>query len=382
MSLRTICLNALPWLLCTAALADTSARIHRHAAIDLPPPAQRGASDLTIEAFGQRWALSLRDHQAPFARLEHSGREAMARRGNRFLTGSIVGRPGSWARLNWTGGRWWGGFHDGQSLYLIDRAAHFRLSGDTSPAAGRSVLFRLEDLDLTNVVGHDALPPGKAAATALIPSGSSSAPRSLPVTIVADSAFQASHGSESSAIVWGRINFVDGIYSSQLGTGIVLDHFEPLADDGSLTATDAAALLQAFRDYMTDAGGDIPFNGLAHLFTSRSRDGSVAGIAYLGVLCNQFYGYGVDWDASGETINSLVFAHELGHNFAAPHDGAGACVDETFRGIMNPGINGSQEFSDCSLTQMQPEVEGALSCLVTTPNAGLIFKDGFGLAWP
>jgi hypothetical protein len=125
------------------------------------------------------------------------------------------------------------------------------------------------------------------------------------------------------------------------------------------------------------AGSGIPFTGLAHLVTSRSRDGGIAGIAYLGVLCSSFSGYGVDWDAGNETTNGLVFAHELGHNFDAPHDGQNECADETFRGIMNPSINGSQEFSQCSLEQMQPAVAAA-SCLVTTPNADLIFGDGFG----
>lgn len=379
MPIRLICLIILIGAGCASALAAPTARLDGYATLDLPSPAQRDETRMTIQAFGQRWELSLRDNTAPFAGLASSLRERISRGGHRYMSGTVVGKPESWVRLNWTGERWWGAFHDGRALYLVDRAAGFDWTGRVGPPAGQDIVFRRQDLQLEGVIGHDPIDASLWPLAQSTPDrGSSPGSQSLPVTIVADTAFQAEHGGNATAIVAGRINFVDGIYSSQLGTGIVLDHLEALSDDGPLTATDASTLLDEFRQFMASGdGSDIPFTGLAHLFTSRSRDGGIAGIAYLGVLCSSFAGYGVDWDAGSETTNSLVFAHELGHNFDAPHDGQDECADETFRGIMNPSINGSEEFSQCSLEQMQPEVAAA-SCLVTSPNADLIFGDGFG----
>ncbi|RFF31082.1 M12 family metallo-peptidase [Wenzhouxiangella sediminis] len=379
MPIRLICLIFLLCAGCASAVAAPAAKLNDYALLDLPSPAHRVETHMTVNAFGQRWQLSLRDNTAPFAQLSADLRERISRGGHRYMSGEVVGRPGSWVRLNWTGHRWWGAFHDGRALYLIDRAAGFDWTGRAEPAAGQDIVFRRQDLSLEGVIGHDPIvPPVPNRPQSTADRGSTSGAQSLPVTIVADTAFQATHGGNAAAIVAGRINFVDGIYTSQLGTGIVLHHLEALSDDGPLTATEASTLLGEFRDFMDGGDGSaIPFAGLAHLVTSRSRDGGIAGIAYLGVLCSSFAGYGVDWDAGNETTNGLVFAHELGHNFDAPHDGQNECADETFRGIMNPSINGSQEFSQCSLEQMQPAVAAA-SCLVTTPNADLIFGDGFG----
>jgi hypothetical protein len=205
------------------------------------------------------------------------------------------------------------------------------------------------------------------------------APYLLPITVVTDTRFNDRFGLDTAAVVASRTNFIDGLYGAQLGTGIQLFHHEPLLSDGPLTATGAGDLLGQFRSFMgTGSGSNIPFAGLAHLFTDRPRDGGIAGIAYLGVLCNTRFGYGIDWNLNNETTNGLVFAHEVGHNFNAPHDGESACSDETFRGIMNPSINGSQEFSDCSLAEMSEEVGGAV-CLVENPFVGDLFNDGFEL---
>lgn len=373
---------AASWLVASFATAAEAPRLAAHAVVELPAPSsERGEIDLVVAGFDQRWRLRLHDNRAPFAELAPATRAAIEANGNRLLAGKVAGQPQSWARLNWVDGRWWGGFHDGKNLYLIDRAGQFQWPGESRPAAGQSLLFRAQDLDLSDVIGHDPLLPGPDFAPAIAaeaPQPAGSASLSMPVTIVTDTAFQTSHGSSLAATVLGRINFVDGIYTSQVGTGIVVHHLEQLADDGPLTPTGASDLISAFRSFMAaGAGSAIPFQGLAHLFTSRDRDGNIAGIAYMNALCNSHYGYGVDWDSYGEVINSLVFAHELGHNFSAPHDGENTCSDETFEGIMYPSVSSSrQQFSQCSLDHMQPAAAAA-SCRVATPGAGWIFSDAF-----
>jgi hypothetical protein len=60
-------------------------------------------------------------------------------------------------------------------------------------------------------------------------------------------------------------------------------------------------------------------------------------------------------------MDSLIAAHEIGHNFGAPHDGqlGSPCESEPETFLMAPTLNGSDEFSSCSITQMQPVIAAA-----------------------
>ena len=101
-----------------------------------------------------------------------------------------------------------------------------------------------------------------------------------------------------------------------------------------------------------------------HLYTGRDLDGSTAGIAFREALCSRRFGVGLSEGRRNLATDALIAAHELGHNFGAPHDGdpdeACASTPETF--LMAPSINGSSTFSDCSLNEIQRHVASA-SCL-------------------
>ncbi len=373
-------------------LAESTVRLHAFErlgedfAASIEPRGQ--GYELELAGFGQRWSLVLEPNDALLGALGADARRAVQGRDNLFLAGQVLGVPGSWVRLSRVDGRWSGGFDDGLNLYLIDRANGLELPAGRQAAPDEMLLYRFSDLDLGPILLHRPLtpadqPPASADYAEFlghlreIVALSGGAAFMMPITVVTDTQFNSSFGANTAAVVAARSNFIDGLYSSQLGTGILLLHHEPLTDNGPLLATGASALLTEFRQFMFNgAGSSIPFQGLAHLFTSRPRDGSIAGIAFLGVLCNTAFGYGVDWNLSNETTNGLVFAHEVGHNFNAPHDGEGACIDEPFRGIMNPSINGSQQFSDCSLEQMSGAVANA-SCLMPNPFLDALFSDGF-----
>ncbi|HLR87691.1 MAG TPA: M12 family metallo-peptidase [Wenzhouxiangella sp.] len=372
------------WLFLMTAQAAEPPQLRAHDTVFLAPPAASPSFTLEMQGSDHRWRLELDDNLEPFQQLPAKQAAALKAGDSRFLRGRIANRPDSWIRLNWTGQRWWGAIHDGKELYLADRANNFDWHGQSRPAANNTVLFRASDLETDIFIDHAGI--SLDANTAL--DGRLSAPASdlrlasgflaMPVTIVSDVEFQQEYGNQNLDIVAGRINFVDGIYSSQAGYGIALHHYQPLANNGPLTETDAGTLIENFGAFMfSGSGSNIPFQGLAHLFTARSQDGGIAGIAYLNVLCNTAFGYGIDWETGyGETIQGLVLAHELGHNFSAPHDGEDSCAHETERGIMNPSINGLQEFSQCSLDHIQSAASQA-TCMIEPDDHNLIFEDRF-----
>ena len=124
--------------------------------------------------------------------------------------------------------------------------------------------------------------------------------------------------------------------------------------------------------------------GLTHLWTGKDVEGdggnnSTVGIAYTGALCSQRFGAGLS-EGRNRSFDSLIAAHEIGHNFGAPHDGTtgSACEAETGGFIMAASLNGSDQFSQCSLEQMaddiaQAEVRG---CITPLPSVDMSFRLG------
>ncbi len=346
--------------------------------------------DLTVEAFGERFVIELHPNDALSIGLASAARDnALAGGRNAFYKGRIAARPASWARINRIGNAVRGMFSDGEHLYLIDQAEHFILPGERVLAPESTIVFRISDLVVDLLFDHGGVhlhaPDAPAAdessalampATAKRREGTTSAADLLPVTIVTDTEFTDAHGSDTQAIVLGRMNFVDGLYASQVGTGITLWHHEILTDNGSLISTDSGDLLDEFKQFLSSGdGSDIPFEGQAHLMTGRNID-DAAGYAYINVTCDTTYGIGVNQDLWSDTISALVVAHELGHNFGAGHDDdTNWCPEGTPAGIMNSMINpDNQNFSQCSLEAMTPNLETA-PCLQLNP--GFLFQDRF-----
>ena len=157
------------------------------------------------------------------------------------------------------------------------------------------------------------------------------------------------------------------LYISEIKVWDVVDPYSQL--------TSAGTRLDAFRDRLNGN-----YNGdLAHLI---SFDGG-GGLAYINVLCNDFYGVGYSSiDNSYNTFPTyswtvMVLAHELGHNLGSPH--THACA---WNGNNTPldgcGTQAGYGDSSCSDVAPIPSNGGTVMSYCHLTSAGINLSNGFG----
>jgi len=189
------------------------------------------------------------------------------------------------------------------------------------------------------------------------------ATQELVVSIVTDHQFSDAIGSDAAGEIVARMDVVEGIWSSQAGINIALGAVNILTDTGDTfsTTTVPTDLLAEVATYRGKLPNDS--SGLTHLMSGRTLDNSIIGIAYVGTVCDGTTSVSLSDTTVSTTMGALVTAHEIGHNFNAPHDGVtGACASTPQTYLMAPKINLSNQFSACSLTQIAARAATA-SCL-------------------
>ena len=341
-------------------------------------PGARGVWRCSISAFDQDFQVLVEANTRLIAELPPPKRKKLLK-SCRLYSGQIEGVEGSWVRLSKTRKEWSGMIWDGEELYIIDplKVLKKSLVDPPPPRTSGMVIYKLSDViemrptscgvvsTEENAKGVFQYEPFIEDLQNLIPLEAAGASLNLDMAVVTDPLFsqiqEGTFGTPTAAAVAARINVVDGIYSEQVGVQISLVDVIELADNGPLTSTSAGTLLNQFSNFV---GSSVDNPGITHLFTGRELNGGVIGIAFLGVLCDQNGGVGVDEIRGGGTSGALLVAHELGHNFGAPHDNQGGspCASTPGDFIMNPFLNGSDQFSQCSIDQMQPEINNA-SCI-------------------
>lgn len=343
-----------------AARADT----------DAAKPAVPGAVVLHFDALGQAFALALE----PNARLDPMLAKLGRPDGIIAYRGALADKPGSWARIVMTPDGPSGLIADGTEIYALE--THVEGSGGAA-----SIIYRLSDVYMEpGTLGCTAVEiDGTDAATALAVMtdefqslAAQGATLNLNIGVVADFEFSRLFGSDTEAEILTRFNTVDGIFSEQIGVQITVAEIDVFSNaDDPFTSANPDELLRQVAAYRNETPAQYA-QGITHLLTGRNLEGTTAGIAYLGSLCSRRFGAGLSEGSRNPTVNSLVAAHEIGHNFGAPHDGEGACASTGTGFLMEASINGSRQFSQCSIGEMQKEIASA-SCLrpLDTPNLAI-----------
>ncbi len=370
--------------------AATPVRILAHEAfrpiLSAPPAGSQKASTvraLKFDAYGRRFNLALELNP----RLTAAAKAAQAEGSALSLyQGTIENVPGSWVRMSAKAQSISGMIWDGDELYLVDSAA---VLGDDA-RAGETIIFKLSDAQFDSdapFCGKEPLRSGKDAYAALVTELKNSpiimqaagASTRLEVSALADSLFRNRYSSVQTAreAVLVRLNNVDGIFSSQLGVEIQVPTTN--IDDAltsQLPATTDANTLVSELGSLRERTSLLRARGLTHLFTGRDLDGTTVGIAYTDSLCHRRYGAGLTQTSGNSTIDSLITAHEIGHNFGAPHDGdpEKQCAS-TPQGqyLMSPSVNaGATTFSQCSVNVILPRMQAA-TCLLplTAPDLSI-----------
>jgi hypothetical protein len=163
--------------------------------------------------------------------------------------------------------------------------------------------------------------------------------------------------SASAAYAATLIGAVSEIYVKEVNTHFEISFLRVWGDPNDLwNKPDAIDQLFQFRDYWNEQMTDVS-RSAAHFLSGRKLD-SAGGVAYLAALCHKEEGYDYALSAhlngyfpyplqdhSDQNWDIMVVAHELGHNFGAPHThsvdppidkcGLGDCGDKALGTIMS-----------------------------------------------
>lgn len=336
-------------------------------------PGDPQIASMEFNAFGRRFDISLEENRS----LTSAVRNEEVLEQIDIYRGEIAGEADSWVRITVMNNNPKGLLWDGLEMFAIDavngqnaiyRLADLRISGDALSCSLVDEAGNAEEF-LKTVVAE-------AYANVNIQNGPGAASE-LDLAVIGDFEFSTEMGASAEAEILTRMNNVDGIFSAQVGVQLNVSQIDVFSSSNDPFTNESVPIdllneLSAFRQVTSSQRT----NGLSHLFTGRELDGSTVGIAfgggYGGGLCSRRFGAGLTQATHGPTFDSLIVAHELGHNFGSPHDGTSGsnCEAEAQNFLMAPSLNGSDTFSACSIIQMQDDVNNA-ACITALPTADI-----------
>lgn len=283
--------------------------------------------------------------------------------------GTVAGMPGSRVAARW---------RDGElSALVLGTDSSSSWSIDPAGAGGLHRATPLDEITLAGwVCGTEHL--GEiGAALGVAPGGDEPAPRGpgcltvADIDIDADFEFYQLNGSDLAATIAdieSIINAMNLIYARDVLITHEVDLVVVRQDaNDPYTTTDAGGRLNEFRtEWLNNFAGEP--RDAAHFFTGVDIDSNIIGVAWVGVICNFDYAYGLSQSrfTSSFAARVALTAHEVGHNWNAPH-----CNGDPDCSIMCSGLGGCSGILDIFGSQAAEIIRDfALSRTCTTIGPG------------
>ena len=293
-----------------------------------------------------------------------------------YFRGSVAGYPGSTALVSVR--------EQGGTMGMVFRPdGAWAIGKGRGRGALRSAHARPEEYRKPFACGADQLAGGPAplAGEELAPVESAGTvfdqPYVAAIAVETDAEYYARFGSTSAALDYmgDLVGYADLVYSREIDTDMTIG-FSRLwtggasSDPWTVTSGTSNALYE-FRDYWNLNMRQVQ-RTTAHMLSGKSLGG---GVAWVGVLCNNYsssgnsYDYGLsanisgsfNWDGdqshnpSSVVWDIMVVQHEIGHNFNSPHT-HDYC-----------GIGGSSQPIDRCYQGCAGAAQGLPSCSSPTP---------------
>jgi len=303
------------------------------------------------------------------------------------LQGTVLGDPRSWVALTvyeWPNDVTGQVYTNGQGWQIETAASAERLLGE-APSSDSALVAISPELNLLALRHRGSLDKVLGTANSVRASINKNTSiarvttRALRVGIVIDSRFNDHHGGRGVARAMSIMNGVDAILQQQLGLALevvaVVDHTDPSTDpykDLSPNITNAVMpVFQQLRLSDPLLSDDL---SMVHLFTGHFHSGSdtVFGLSWVYSLCATD---GTDVSISTPFLfDTLLAAHEIGHNLGAVHDDSELCQTPnppSNQFLMWPRITSAttENLSSCSVTAMSAGVDA--QCNVDVLDIGI-----------
>ncbi|MHA7814810.1 MAG: M12 family metallo-peptidase [Phycisphaerales bacterium] len=183
---------------------------------------------------------------------------------------------------------------------------------------------------------------------------------------------------------------ISEIYERDVDARLAIPYLRVWADNSDPYEATTGDPLDQVRNHWNASMGHVE-RTVTHMFTGRENT-SYGGVAYVGVLCNESYGYGVSAHLDGSfpyplvdhnygNWDVIVAAHELGHNFGTGHThsysppidgcGSGDCSDPYGGTIMSYCHGCSGGLSNIVL-EFHPRVKNTIINFMNNANCDLI----------
>jgi len=251
-----------------------------------------------------------------------------------LLGGEVVGEPGSMVFLGLS--------PHGTNGVIQSSAGRYIISSGRFGTGASTVIYNLDTLPegaidfqgfecgLDQLVGFEPLDPGAGGVAGAFPLECAEAAL---LAVETDWEFTndlfEGNTAASAAYASELIAAVSEIYLRDVGVTLLINNLRIWADANDLwTEPNAIDQLYEFRDYYNANEQGIARH-TAHFLSGRSLSGA-GGVAFLPGLCQGSWAYGLSGHLGGsfpyplednhpQNWDIVVVAHELGHNFGAPH---------------------------------------------------------------